>query len=187
MLKKYVSHAVPEIAETCDIALDLIEWRKKVESVPKSSYLSVDPAPPVNTQLSVAELQRNLMDKSQSLFLRYRAMFSLRDMNSDDAVHALVTGFKDDSALFRHEIAYVLGQMQRPASISGLKEVLLNTSEHRMVRHEAAEALGAIGGNEVEDILKEFSHDNEVVVQESCVVALDTADYWNNLAKTDSN
>jgi len=36
--------------------------------------------------------------------------------------------------LFRHEIAYVLGQMQHPVSIPALAEVLKTKEEHAMVR-----------------------------------------------------
>lgn len=37
------------------------------------------------------------------------------------------------------------GQMKRPVTIHSLSSVLQNKAEHRMVRHEAAESLGAIG------------------------------------------
>ena len=58
--------------------------------------------------------------------------------------------------------------------------VLENTSEHAMVRHEAAEALGAIGGETVEKCLQLYLNDSEIVVKESCQVALDTIDYWTS-------
>jgi HEAT repeat protein len=48
------------------------------------------------------------------------------------------------------------------------------------VRHEAAEALGAIGGEETERILRDYEADAEDVVRESALVALDTMDYWSN-------
>jgi deoxyhypusine monooxygenase len=179
-LSAYCNHPIPEISETCQIAKNLLEWRHLQESVPKGLYLSVDPAPPLAENKTVAEHLNLLMDVSQSLFLRYRAMFSLRDANSDESALALEEGFKDNSALFRHEIAYVLGQMQRRCSVPGLCAVLQNTSEHAMVRHEAAEALGAIGGTDVECLLEGYLNDSEAVVKESCVVALDTIDYWNN-------
>jgi hypothetical protein len=41
-------------------------------------------------------------------------------------------------------------------------------------------ALGAIGGTEVEHVLKQFLEDKEKVVKDSCLVALDTIDYWAN-------
>jgi len=151
----------------------------------KSSYLSVDPAPPtaVSGTVSVDQLKDYLMDASKSLFDRYRAMFSLRNRaggknGEEAAVLALAEGFKDSSPLFRHEVAYVLGQVQSPASIPALKAVLENPEEHRMVRHEAAEALGAVGGEVAEKALKAYLGDSERVVRESCEVALDTIDYW---------
>ena len=48
------------------------------------------------------------------------------------------------------------------------------------MRHEAAEALGAVGGELVEQILSEYKLDGEDVVRESALVALDTMDYWTN-------
>ena len=50
-----------------------------------------------------------------------------------------------------------------------------------MVRHEAAEALGSLGDQEgVEDILRGFLNDQEQVVRESVVVALDMAEFEKN-------
>lgn len=51
--------------------------------------------------------------------------------------------FCEDSALFRHEVAYVLGQIQSPISIPELRARLVKEDENCMVRHECAEALGA--------------------------------------------
>jgi len=47
-----------------------------------------------------------------------------------------------------------------------------------MVRHEAAEALGAVGTTAALEVLRKFLSDPEQVVRESCQVALDAADYW---------
>ena len=49
-----------------------------------------------------------------------------------------------------------------------------------MVRHEAAEALGAIGGEEVDLLLSKYADDDEIVVKESCDVALDAMEYWSS-------
>ena len=47
-----------------------------------------------------------------------------------------------------------------------------------MVRHEAVEALGSLGGEPgVEDILRGFLEDPEQVVRDSVAVALDMAEY----------
>ncbi len=126
-----------------------------------------------------------MLDTKPPLFLRYRAMFGLRDLASPPdlptavpAVLALAKGFADPSALFRHEIAFVFGQLSHPASIPALTEALGNLNESSMVRHEAAEALGSLGEEDgVEDVLKGFLNDKEQVVRESVVVALDMADF----------
>ena len=112
-------------------------------------------------------------------------MFGLRDLASPPnlptavpAVDALAKGLSDSSALFRHEIAFVFGQLSHPASIPALTAALSDLSEQSMVRHEAAEALGSLGGEEgVEETLKKFINDKEQVVRESVIVALDMAEF----------
>ena len=156
-----------------------------------SDFASIDPAPPLpqNTHhYTIPELQERLLDPSLPLFDRYRAMFALRDLASPPdlptavpAVNALAAGFSDSSALFRHEVAFVFGQLSHPASIPSLKTTLSDKSEESMVRHEAAEALGSLGDeDDVEDFLKKFLNDPEQVVRESVVVALDMADFEKN-------
>jgi deoxyhypusine monooxygenase len=156
-----------------------------------SNFASIDPAPPfpvASEKPSIAKLRDTLIDTSLPLFQRYRAMFSLRDLASPPdiptavpAVLAIAEGFKDPSALFRHEIAFVFGQLCHPASIPSLIETLSNSSEAGMVRHEAAEALGSLGEEEgVEDALKRFLNDPEQVVRDSIIVALDMAEFEKN-------
>ncbi|KIW21203.1 deoxyhypusine hydroxylase [Exophiala spinifera] len=183
------------VRETCDIAIDRIQWAhsqgRQDETLKPSDFSSIDPAPPMplSTQTpSIPELQKTLLDSSLPLFKRYRAMFALRDLASppdlptaEAAVHALASGFVDSSALFRHEVAFVFGQLSHPASIPALVSVLENRKEESMVRHEAAEALGSLGEEPgVEDILRNFLDDPEQVVRESVIVALDMAEYEKN-------
>jgi deoxyhypusine monooxygenase len=132
ILEKYSKDPTPEIAETCQLALERILFlqsqQKKDEETSSSSssftqYDSVDPAPPEPT-VDVSKLRRQLLDTTLPLFKRYRAMFSLRNIGGKEAVDALVDGFGDSSTLFRHEIAYVLGQMQDAHSAEGLRKVL---------------------------------------------------------------
>jgi hypothetical protein len=95
-----------------------------------------------------AQVGAVLNDAGQPLFRRYGAMFSLRNRGGEEAVRLLGVALTTDasSALFRHEVAFVLGQMQHPAAIAPLQESLERAEEHSMVRHESAEALGAIEG-----------------------------------------
>jgi len=134
---------------------------------------------------SIEGMEKTLLDTKVPLFLRYRAMFGLRDLASPPdlptavpSVLALAKGLHDPSALFRHEIAFVFGQLSHPASIPALTESLANLEEASMVRHEAAEALGSLGDEDgVEDVLKQFLNDKEQVVRESVEVALDMAEF----------
>ncbi len=137
-----------------------------------SQYGSVDPAPPLPNN-RVSELTERLCDEHSPMFQRMRAVFSLRNERSDEACLALCKGFVSTSALLRHEIAYVLGQMQNPVALPTLIERLIDEHEHVMVRHEAAEAMGAIGDRSVLPILEKFSQDPLPEVSESCAVALD--------------
>lgn len=92
----------------------------------------------------------------------------------------LIAGLKCTSALFRHEIAYVLGQIQSDACVDELKTNLQDREENPMVRHECAEALGSIATPECTRMLEEYLKDNERVVKESCLVALDISEYENS-------
>lgn len=183
------------ITETCQLAVERIEWDhgllKGQEKIKKSDFTSIDPAPPMpqtSDKPSIPELEQTLLDTKIPLFQRYRAMFALRDLSSPPdlptavpAVHALARGLDDPSALFRHEIAFVFGQLSHPASIPSLTKALSNTTEESMVRHEAAEALGSLGDEEgVEDTLRKFLNDPEQVVRDSCIVALDMAEFEKN-------
>lgn len=151
-----------------------------------SIFESIDPAPPLpadpkitlNEELS--KLKKELIDQSLPLFYRYRVMFRLRNIGTDAAINALTHGFKDPSALFRHEIAYVFGQLCSPHAIPCLTNVLCNTTEEAMVRHEAAEALGSIGAPNVFPILEMFLKDKERVIRESCIVATGLCEYEKN-------
>ena len=47
-------------------------------------------------------LRATLLDATRPLFKRYKAMFALRDLGTEEAVAALCDAFVDGSALFRH-------------------------------------------------------------------------------------
>lgn len=182
VLQRYLCEGSAPVRETCEIAIDNILKHHhgadgSIEAPEGIVFGSVDPAPPVKAKLSVPELRIQLMDASLPLYDRYKAMFALRNRATEEAVIALAEGLKDSSALFRHEIGYVLGQLQHPASIPALHEALANTAEAGMVRHECAEALGSIATEECMQILSQYLNDAEDVVRESCIVALDMSAY----------
>ncbi|XP_072031983.1 deoxyhypusine hydroxylase-like [Amphiura filiformis] len=183
ILEEFQHSEIQEISETCQLAIQRIQWLHSQKKHDKSSKLSanpfesVDPAPPAE-ETTIETLRERLLDEKLSLFDRYRAMFALRNHNSEESVKALAEGLQcSNSALFRHEIAYVLGQMQHKVCVPQLMESLKKLEENAMVRHECAEALGSIAQDESEDILKEYAKDKERVVRESCEVALDMCEY----------
>lgn len=175
-----------EIRQTCELAIERIRWEKseasKTEVLEKSEFTSIDPAPPMATdkELKVDKLQKILNDQEVPLFERYRAMFRLRDLATDEACLALASGFSDPSALFKHEIAYVFGQLCNPVTVPSLVQVLKDEREAAMVRHEAAEALGSIATDECLPVLKSFLNDKDQVVRDSAIVALDMYEYENS-------
>jgi len=134
----------------------------------------------------VAAFASVLVDQSRPIRDRFRALFTLRSMTgrpgaADALISALTTTTKvnpnendddDDAlaaaeekkclradALFRHEVAFALGQMQTKKATTALIFVLKNENEHGMTRHECAEALGAIGDDSALDILREMQKD----------------------------
>ena len=141
-----------------------------------SPFDSVDPAPP-STVSEVAALRSTLCDESAKMFERMRALFALRNIGGNDAVDALAAAFDSNSALLKHEIAYVLGQMQNNHAVPTLIDRLEDLDEDLMVRHEAAEALGAIGDRTAIETLSKFVNDTEPVISESCEVALDLLEW----------
>lgn len=182
VLEKYVEDPVVEVAETCQIALDRLKWLENEDNnkdLSKNIYSSVDPSP-CDTEKDITTLKKILMDESESLFNRYRAMFSLRNLRTEESILALCEGLKAQSALFRHEIAFVLGQLQSPLSVTMLKTNLEDATENEMVRHECAEALGAIANDECMEILNKYVKDEKRVVKESCEIALDMCEYENS-------
>ncbi|XP_051033262.1 deoxyhypusine hydroxylase [Phodopus roborovskii] len=178
LLKQYSTDPVVEVAETCQLAVGRLEWLQQHPGEVASSgpYLSVDPAPPA-AERDVGRLRETLLDEAQPLFERYRAMFALRNVGGKEAALALAEGLRCGSALFRHEVGYVLGQLQHEAAVGDLAATLARTTESAMVRHECAEALGAIAKPACLAALRAHVTDTERVVRESCEVALDVYEH----------
>ncbi|MBJ90352.1 MAG: hypothetical protein CMO98_10900 [Woeseia sp.] len=141
-----------------------------------SEFGSVDPAPP-SAASSVSTLRKTICDEDEKMFQRMRALFALRNIGGEESVDALAEAFGSSSALLKHEIAYVLGQMQDDHAVPYLIERLEDLEEDVMVRHEAAEALGAIGNRRAMSTLEKFAKDEEIVVAESCEVAIDLLEW----------
>jgi deoxyhypusine monooxygenase len=171
-----------EVRETCELALSRIEDVMVADNdngsfvTEKSPFMSVDPAAPT-TCTSVDKLREVLLDEGNGMYDRYAALFTLRNNGSNEAVSAIIESLGSKSALLKHEVAYVLGQLQNKAACDSLSNILGDANEHAMVRHEAAEALGSIADDRSVALLEKFKMDPEPLVSQSCEVALSMLEY----------
>jgi len=174
------------IRESCDLALRRLqtlatEGARGVAGPPSCHFTSVDPSPPFHDTKTFVELRQILLDESAPLWERYRAMFTLRNLGTSEAVEVLCVALLNDtsSCLFRHEVAFVLGQLEHSASEEALSRCVADRNEHPMVRHEAAEALGALAVPSSLAVLSQFAEDRNALVRDSCVVGLEMHKYWS--------
>ncbi|MEC8142232.1 MAG: hypothetical protein VX071_01930, partial [Candidatus Thermoplasmatota archaeon] len=88
-----------------------------------SEYGSVDPAPASESE-QLEQLRNTLLDENEKMFQRMRSVFKLRNIRTPQSCLALCDGFSSSSALLRHELAYVLGQMQMDEALPTLIKIL---------------------------------------------------------------
>jgi deoxyhypusine monooxygenase len=185
ILSTFAKCEEPIIAETCEIAKGRIEWMQEHDSLPKKLSAAIDPVPAFDVgTFTDTELIAMMGDSSSSLFTRYRALFSLRDSKSAEAIAGIAGALTlpGYSSLFKHELGFVLGELGPDAKSAStlLKATIANTENHEMVRHEAAEALGAVDyDTEARQFLEGFVHNENKIISQSCEVALDIQDYWS--------
>jgi len=116
------------------------------------------------------EWRTTLLDLPRSVSERTRAAFYLRtcgDARSSDTLGVALQQLQD-GALMRHGLAYVLGQMCLPRACATLPSVL---TEDLLVRHECAEALGAICDCAYLPVLEKLRSHPQPEVAETCEIA----------------
>lgn len=124
---------------------------------------------------AVEELRAVLLDLKQPLAKRTHTAFYLRTDGSPAAVAAICDALlvREDSSLMRHELAYILGQIQNADACPILSTVLCNEEDDILVRHESAEALGAIGDPTSIEILSKYVDHSAPEIRETCQIAID--------------
>ncbi|CDR94439.1 PBS lyase HEAT-like repeat domain containing protein, putative [Babesia bigemina] len=210
VIKKYEDDPCVVVHDTCRLALHSLlngssEEDDGKEAIPicscvsapisTSAYRAVDPVPCTSTEMNertMKELEVVLLDEALPLYQRYEALFNIRNIGGDAAAAVIGGALVGDkiSEVFRHECAFVLGQMQSMAASDALLECLKNADEEPIARHEAALALGSCasvcsGGRNrqlILDALNEYTADPVKVVADSCVVALDVVHEADRLA-----
>ena len=106
-----------------------------------------------------------LQDITKPLAERFRALFTLKNVGGSVAVESICRCFGDKSALLKHECAYCLGQMSNhPVATKVLKDLLRDKKVDIIVRHEAAEALAALGSQDARSLLEKYCNDSAVEV-----------------------
>lgn len=141
-----------------------------------------DPAPPFNywdhaEYRDIENLTSILLDNKRSTFERNRAIFTLRELYTKESCIAICQTLKPEnfdicSALLKHEVAFVLAQMEKvfKVSVPFLLAACLDPREAGIVKHEGLVAVGEMieDPKEIEHLLQ---HDDPIV-SESCAVAL---------------
>ena len=100
----------------------------------KSNYVSPfdsrDPALPLEG-MNLDEAKRIFLNDKECLYKRYQAMFYLRDAAEyTNTIDILGQGPRAKSALFKHEVSYVFGQIQTADSVKYLVEFMRDENEH---------------------------------------------------------
>jgi deoxyhypusine monooxygenase len=195
LLERFLDYEDDIIKETCEIAVENINWMKKTnngetEGLNKCEliYKTNDPSPPFNLKhdekyKSLESIKTILFDQKETYFNKYRALFTLREFNNMAAVDVLCECFDKKhnfSPLFKHEVSFILGQMCLVAknALTCLEYVLRDESEDPIVRHETALALGEI--TKSKDLLEKYCKHENQLIRESCEIALDFIDYWGD-------
>ena len=136
----------------------------------------------------IAKIGQVLVDPQRPLKERFRALFTLKNVGGADALDWMVKTFEDDSALLKHEVAYCLGQMGDPGAVPVLKDILCDAKREPIVRHEAGEALAAIGDETIFELLRQHVKDPVPEVADTCQLAVARMEYMrSDLAKTEAN
>ncbi|MBI2786364.1 MAG: HEAT repeat domain-containing protein [Legionella longbeachae] len=172
VLKKFLNDPIPEISETCELAIRQIEY---IHTYMNGNTIIPhgDAAPSYEEKKDIKTLEKIIFDCSENTWERFRAMFTLRNFDNDETNSILINALDSyDNPLLGHDIAFVLLNVPTKESIDVLYRKLSNDSNDCIVRHVCAEALGEMKSKKANDLAREFLLDKDVVIRESVEVAL---------------
>lgn len=173
ILQEFSLFLDPLIGDSCLLAIKRIEDSNKTKFLEKNNkYSSIDPSI-ADEEKDICFLKKKFLNQAENLYNRYKSMFSLRNIDTVESSLILCEGLKDKNPLFSHEVAFVLGQMNKPETIPALIDRLDDIEEAPIVRHECAFALGSIATKDAVSCLLRNVNDCFKLVSESCIVGLD--------------
>jgi hypothetical protein len=192
LLKKFEQADSPHtemVRETVELARDLLMWNQETDhgakeglDLKKTRVRTNDPAPPYNLWgdakwRDVSLVKGIFLDPAQSAFTRNRALFTLREINSKESCLAICESltpahFSTCSALLKHEVAFVLAQMEDhyETAYPFLLDACQNPNEASIVKHEGLVAVGEMIDDE--RIIAGLLEHADPIVSESCAVAI---------------
>lgn len=189
-LKKYVNSDISVLKSTVNIAIRKLENYKNDNNYNKYLEGNIEPADPFSEKELQTYLKTNsvykedllkvLLDFTVEEFIKYRIVYYLRN-KEDEGACIILTHLLDKergdlvSPLMRHEICFIIGQLNTKADFKFVKECLMkivvDTDDNPIVRHEAVLTYNDIWGNkELIDIVK---NDKNRLVAESVDIILD--------------
>ncbi|KAG5476775.1 hypothetical protein CUR178_03960 [Leishmania enriettii] len=134
-----------------------------------------------STSRTVDEVRKDyekLLDPQEPLDSRMRELYRLKEdcLKTVAGVTVILEAIDTtDSVLLQHELAYNAGQSGCEEAVPELERILRTTSYDVVTRHEAAEALGAIGSPLALRVLETHSDpaiEPEAPIRETCELAL---------------
>lgn len=152
-----------------------------------ASAAPVTESSPVSEDSTIATLRNILVSDDESISRRYRALFSLKSPacqhppteRTVPAIQAMAAAMTSSSELLKHEIGYCLGQTRHAAAVEYLQREVKNPEQALMCRHEAAEALGALGDVGSLDMLRALRDDmtQHVALRETCELSVNRIEW----------
>jgi deoxyhypusine monooxygenase len=139
-------------------------------SIPMSQEAAID---------AFAAAAKECLDRALPLDQRIRALYVLkehRQQRREELSNLLLKAVDTtDSVLLQHEFLYNVGQLGCLSAIPSLQAIAPNVDQYDIVsRHEAIEALGAIGDKSTVEFLKKLMNDfkAEAPIAESALLAI---------------
>ena len=187
-LKKLKDNDISLIKSTINISIKKLEnYDKEKNNYNKYIEGNIEPADPMSeTEINfflkkIKKEKENLLsillDLKIDEFIRYRIMYYLRNLEDEKSIKILCELLKFEnrkfiSPLMRHELCFILGQLNSKAKFNFVKEILefviRDTTELGVVRHEGLLGYYAIYG--YDQVIEDMKKDKCPIVYESAFV-----------------